>query len=209
MTDVWFIFNNQGNLSFITENKELANTNLLSPELLPGVIVKNPVGYDPCIDQNIFYDIENNSINITNNSFIPPVSDIRDLGSLYKIVNSLDLQLEELGNRITNVENELCNRITSVENTANLNSSTILTISDTVNLILSKISNLDQNVSTNNITISNLEQNVSTNNIKISNLEQNVNSTGNSNTTVIETDIENLKIRVQEIESTLENTLIV
>tara|TARA_Y100000389_G_C17405914_1_gene488039 strand:- start:701 stop:1309 length:609 start_codon:yes stop_codon:yes gene_type:complete len=202
MTDVWFIFNNQGQLSFITEKQELANTDLLPPEFLPGRIVQNPPGYDPTIDQDISYNIETNSVVFSNTSLLPPVADVLDLGSLAEIVNGLDLALErlgdritnvenELGNRITGVENELGNRITSVENTANLNSSTILTMSDTINLILNRLDNLEQNSSSNNnlllARVVSLEQNAATNNNKISNIEQNVN----------------------EIENTLDSTLIV
>ena len=191
MTDVWFIFNNQGQLSFITEKQELANTDLLPPEFLPGRIVQNPPGYDPTIDQDISYNIETNSVVFSNTSLLPPVADVLDLGSLAEIVNGLDLALERLGDRITNVENELGNRITSVENTANLNSSTILTMSDTINLILNRLDNLEQNSSSNNnlllARVVSLEQNAATNNNKISNIEQNVN----------------------EIENTLDSTLIV
>ena len=191
MTDVWFIFNNQGQLSFITEKQELANTDLLPPEFLPGRIVQNPPGYDPTIDQDISYNIETNSVVFSNTSLLPPVADVLDLGSLAEIVNGLDLALERLGDRITGVENELGNRITSVENTANLNSSTILTMSDTINLILNRLDNLEQNSSSNNnlllARVVSLEQNAATNNNKISNIEQNVN----------------------EIENTLDSTLIV
>jgi hypothetical protein len=146
MTDTWFIFNKQGQLSFNTQNPIYASTDYLPVEDRPGYVVKNPIGYEPSIDQSITFDITSGMVIITNNQLETPLPDIKDIGSLYDTTSSLD------------------SRLSNTENTANANSNTIISLLDSINTIQNQITDLGT-------TIQNMNNSINTINTQLQGIE--------------------------------------
>ena len=91
--NIWFIFDKNGDFLFKTTEKTNANTQLLSIKQQPGVVVKNPIGYNPNITQNldIRYNFVNNSV-----EFFSLPKQTRNEEFLH--LNTVDIDLVELPN---------------------------------------------------------------------------------------------------------------
>jgi|SaaInlV_165m_DNA_3_1040750.scaffolds.fasta_scaffold00450_12 hypothetical protein len=143
MTDTWFIFNNQGNLTFNTENPLYATTDYLPIADRPGYIVKNPVGYD--ITKTISYDINTNEVVIGDFSLdiSPSEKEPFDVVSIVSDVKALTNQISTINTKLTSLENISNSNIlliTNIENTINMMQSQITTINTQVQGVESTLS---------------------------------------------------------------------
>ena len=63
MTDIWFVFKNDG--SFLFKTKQSETLSLIPSDYTQPIIIKNPSGYNPNISQVATYDTTNNKVIFT------------------------------------------------------------------------------------------------------------------------------------------------
>jgi hypothetical protein len=110
MSNIWFVFRNNGQLLFkTTDEKNIINipSNIVTP-----VIVKNPSGYNPDINQITTYDTTNNKVIFTE------AKNLDDIGSFELSSKSIQIvNYKELKTHVTNLESNVnLNKINIEEN---------------------------------------------------------------------------------------------
>lgn len=63
MSNIWFVFQNNGNFLFKTTQE--TTLSLIPPNYTSPIIIKNPPGYNPDIDQVTTYDLATSSVVFT------------------------------------------------------------------------------------------------------------------------------------------------
>jgi hypothetical protein len=114
MTDIWFVFENNGQFLFKTKQSETLS-------LIPGnytlpIIIKNPPGYNPNITQVASYDKINNKVIFTEATTLDNIGS-SVLPKSIQIVNYKELK-DDIATNKFNINNNVQTINTHINNTA-------------------------------------------------------------------------------------------
>jgi hypothetical protein len=194
MSDIWFIFNNNGEFLFNTTEITRTNLSLIPSRFNARYIVKNPDGYNSEISQNISYDLSTKKVIFTTRQPEDTIdAEVVDYGEivteLTKAKNDIETLKENFNTEITRI-NELYNLL-SLQKQVIDNNNTIITQQQTQ---INALETLTQSQKTDIETLSNL---ILTNITNIETLTEKQNTDAETLSNLIlsnKTNIENLQI---------------
>lgn len=100
---VWFIFNSQGKFLFKTSDVNRTNLTRIPPGFDATYVIQDPPEYNPELDQSFLYNIATGIVNITINNSLNNINS----GPFTQPPEDNSDDIEELRNRIADLENKI------------------------------------------------------------------------------------------------------
>jgi len=114
LNDIWFIFDNLGQLLYLTYDIERSILHNINPSYNATYVIKNPTGYNNKITQQISYNTQSNNIIISNIQTVEEFEDnisenedgeMPDYSSLAEDIQFIKTKLAELENTLNEMHN--------------------------------------------------------------------------------------------------------